>query len=234
MFVDTHSHVLPGLDDGARNLEESLKLLRILKKQNVDVVVATPHFYDGNEAFEDYLARRQSAYDAVKECLTDDMPELYLGCEVKYFRGISNIPEIRKLRIGNSDYILLELPYRSLTPSEIYEISDLKYSLGLTPILAHVERYIRFSGFSRILELLKEGEVLAQINAEKLDKIKKRRRVNKLVKLGVISLLGSDTHSIKYRPPTVNMFFEGLDRKIRASFVKDIEYNSKIIYDEIK
>lgn len=234
MFVDIHSHVLPGLDDGARNLEESLKLLRILKRQRVDAVVATPHFYDGKEKFEDYLARRRTAYDAVKERLTEDMPELFLGCEVKYFRGISNIPEMQKLRIGNSGYILLELPYRMMTAAEIDEIREFKYSIGLTPILAHIDRYMRFSGFSRILDLLKSGEALAQINAERLDRIKKRHRVNKLIGLGVISFLGSDTHSVKYRPPEITAFFERVDKKSKASLIKDIEYNSKIIYDEMK
>ena len=65
--IDFHSHILPGIDDGARNLETSLAMLRQVSSQGVDYMIATPHFYASHDRVDAFLNRREDAYNSLKE-----------------------------------------------------------------------------------------------------------------------------------------------------------------------
>ena len=96
-MIDWHSHVLPGVDDGSRDLTESLAMLSSLASQGVSFVVATPHFIANNESVDDFLERRNNASALLSEKITDGMPGVILGAEVKYYSGISHMAELEKL-----------------------------------------------------------------------------------------------------------------------------------------
>ena len=88
-MIDIHSHVLFGIDDGAKNMEESLAMLRESKKQGVNTVFATPHFYAYEVSFDSYTSKVQSVYETLKcEAASEEYSDIKLGYEVRYFPGI--------------------------------------------------------------------------------------------------------------------------------------------------
>ena len=66
-MTDFHSHILPGVDDGSKSIEETLKMLELLSDQGVRRVVATPHFYPNHHSVEEFLEKRNSAYEEIKK-----------------------------------------------------------------------------------------------------------------------------------------------------------------------
>ena len=113
MIVDLHSHVLPGIDDGSRSVEESVAMLQMEAEQGVRHVVATPHFYGHLDTPEHFLEKRNRAEESLREALEKypDLPQIHVGAEVHYFRGISTSEASMGLTIGGNSCILIEMPY---------------------------------------------------------------------------------------------------------------------------
>ena len=139
--IDFHSHILPGVDDGSRNTEESLAMLHLAGKQGVDLMISTSHFYARHDRPEKFLRRRNDAYKRLKNAIdashreekkTGDyqkkMPDIILGAEVAYFNGISKAEEIRQLTIEGTDLLLLEMPFCKWTESIMEDVEDLVYN----------------------------------------------------------------------------------------------------------
>ena len=87
-MIDIHNHILFGVDDGAKSLEESLKMLRIAKEQGINTVYATPHFYSFDTDIESLKLKVEENYKVLCASLSDDLPNVYLGYELHYFNGI--------------------------------------------------------------------------------------------------------------------------------------------------
>ena len=106
--------MLPGIDDGSKNVEMSLDMIRRSAEQGVEGIIFTPHFYADMNSPETFLNRRARALEALESNL-DKLPKVPIytvGAEVHYFRGISRIQDLESLCIGKSDYILIEMPFR--------------------------------------------------------------------------------------------------------------------------
>ncbi len=235
MYIDIHAHILPNVDDGSKSMEESLSMLRMLKKQGVDAVALSPHFYPASEtSVEEYKERTLAAYNRLCEAAKDFFPELYLGCEVYLFHGIATFENIQSLCIHNSKYILIELPYRSISSKTVNDIIELNLSRGLTPILAHIERYRHFEGFDRILSLISDGYALGQMNAYAPLRFKTRRIARRLIKDGYISFIASDSHSQDKNPPRIGEALKIIENKIGRSFSQKLRQNSEDILNEIR
>ena len=114
-MIDFHSHILPGIDDGSKDVAESLAMLSALKEQGVDTVVATPHFYANHHSVEEFLRRRQKAMDRLSAELSEGAPTIVLGAEVRYYEGISHLQNLESLCIGDSKLLLLEMPFYKWT-----------------------------------------------------------------------------------------------------------------------
>ena len=88
-IIDMHCHILPGVDDGARDVETSLAMLEASRAQGVQYMVATPHFYATRDRVDTFLDRRREAWETLKPRMGADFPGIVLGAEVAFFRGIS-------------------------------------------------------------------------------------------------------------------------------------------------
>lgn len=110
-MIDFHSHILPGMDDGSQTVEESLTLLEMLRAQGVDTVAATPHFYARENSPEVFLRRRREAWERLNARLTPGGPQVLLGAEVRYYRGISRLEELHRLCLSGTHVLLLEMPF---------------------------------------------------------------------------------------------------------------------------
>ena len=113
MPIDFHTHILPGIDDGSRNVEMSLRMLAAQREQQVDEIVATPHFYAQKDSVEEFLLRRQCSYEKLKTKMAETNldQKLHLAAEVYYFQGIGSAGMIPKLCVEGTQTLLLEMPF---------------------------------------------------------------------------------------------------------------------------
>ena len=200
--VDLHSHVLPGIDDGSRDITESLALLRLLHDQGVSIVCATPHFHTHGNTIETFLSQRERAVRELRLAADSDCPEIRLGAEISYYDGISRSDSIRELAIEGTPLLLVEMPFGAWSQRMISDIIALNSSGHVRVILAHIERYLLLEPPSVFSQLLHSG-VLMQSNADFfLSRYGKRVGLH-MLKKGRLHALGSDCHSTGSRPPRI-------------------------------
>ena len=235
-YLDIHSHILAGVDDGAKNEGISIKLLEMLKSQGVNNVVATPHFYPDTDSADGFADRIKEAYDRlVKITAGAGLPRVFLGCELHYFDGIGKSRAIKQFAITGTNYLLLELPYGVKNDKAILQdIIDIREALGLIPILAHIERYYRAPNFKKLLSLVSDGTALAQINAADVLDREYSRVCEKLIKRGLVHFLASDTHSTDRRPPLIDKALEHIKGKLGASAANRLIINSNRLLEELE
>jgi protein-tyrosine phosphatase len=201
--IDFHSHVLPGIDDGSRNLETSLDILNTCMKNGVDTMVATPHFYADCDRVEDFITRRNNAYELVKNAYSLDKPEIILGAEVAYFEGMAKADRLETLTIGETRNMLLEMPFRTWKSYDIDQIEYLIYGRNFHIIVAHLERYLNIPGNKKMISSVLELPVSIQVNAESLLDKKSKKNIIKYIKKERVHVLGSDCHGMHRRPPNL-------------------------------
>lgn len=204
-LIDFHSHILPGIDDGSDSVATSLKLLEQSGAQGVCHMIATPHFYAQRDSLEGFLERRCQAEGQLRTAMDGrgDLPEFSLGAEVHYFGDMSESEGLWDLAISGTDCILVEMPYRTWTDGMYRELENIRTRQGLTPVVAHVERYLGTFSTHGILKRLAELPVLVQCNASFFLNRATRSRALRLLKQGSIHLLGSDCHDLYRRPPNL-------------------------------
>lgn len=228
-MIDWHSHILPGMDDGSKNIEESLKLIKMLYEQDVDVAVATPHFYANDESVDRFLKRRELSFARLQSQLPESSPKIILGAEVKYYPGISRMSDLKRLKIENTGLLLLEMPVSRWTDYTVEELEELACLGGLKIILAHVERYLPYQS-SDIFARLSGSGLLMQVNATYFTEIASRRKALKLLGEGKIQFIGSDTHNISTRPPYIKKAYDIIQKKFGGDFINQMnEYGYAIL-----
>ena len=228
-MIDFHSHILPNMDDGSQSVAESVAMLQEMAAQGVKQVVATPHFYPRKESVAHFLERREAAWAALREetAKHTDLPEVRLGAEVFYYTGISDSPELEKLAVQDTRYLLVEMPDGQWTPRMYRELEKIALLQGLTPIVAHVDRYIRPFHTKGIPETLAQLPVLVQANgAFFLDRWTSSLAM-KLLKKGQIHLLGSDAHNLDSRSPNLGAAAETIRKKLGEEVLEMLAQNGR-------
>ncbi|MBQ7288527.1 MAG: hypothetical protein IJW78_05990 [Clostridia bacterium] len=214
-MIDIHSHILPGVDDGAKNIAESIRLLKDLKMQGVECVYATPHFYMGKMPFPKYIEQIDTAYAALTEAVAGKaLPEIRRGYEVRAFRGMSTYEELKQMNLQDTHYLLVEIPYGTAVEDwVIHELYNMQFTLGLKPIIAHIERYFGYRGFDRLLELVVDGDVRTQITSSVVQApYCTRKKIYTLIRDGLIHFIASDAHSMESRR---GMFLKANEKLIK-------------------
>lgn len=208
-MTDLHTHILPGMDDGARDVDASLELLRLETAQGVDTVVLTPHFYRRREDPVHFLTRRAKAAETLFAAIAalpqeerDMLPQLVLGAEVAWAPSLAEWPELPQLCLGQSSSFLLELPSHPWTDQLIDQLYDLPGQTGLTPVIAHIERYLKDQKPQHLEAVFALG-VPVQISAEPLLHLLQRSTVLGLLRKNRAQLIASDTHNSTSRPPNL-------------------------------
>lgn len=236
MISDFHSHILPGVDDGSKSVAESLAMLEEEAKQKVKYIVATPHFYADLDTLERFLERRRRGAVKLMAALEErtDLPKVALGAEVAYFRGISEIPQIRQLAIQGTNYILVEMPVAQWTDTMYRELENLYRLQGLTPIVAHVDRYLtRFRDFG-IPQKLEELPVLVQANASFFNSKSTRKKALRMLSRNQIHLLGSDCHNMKSRRPNLQEAAGIISQELGEDGIRHILSHEKLVFTSAK
>ena len=200
-YTDVHCHILPGIDDGSKNAEMSIEMLSFARSSGIKRMFLTPHYYP-TESSDEFIARRSRAYGELRAALdgADDgsFPELRLGAEVYYHVGIAGDPNIGKLCYEGTDFLLIELPWQKWQPSVFDDLVKMVRFRGITPVIAHLERYYDLTD-KRDIKKLRELPVMIQMNAETIIEPKTRKKALKAIKKRQVDLLGSDAHDLKSR-----------------------------------
>lgn len=199
-MIDFHTHILPGLDDGSRNLTNSLQMLRMEQQQGIDVVVLTPHFYSTQRSPEEFLSRRQRAWETLKDGWEDGMPRLMLGAEVLYFDNMDNLQSLPSLCIQGTRLLMLEMPFDHWDQRVVQTVQEIQSAGEIQVVLAHVERYLSFRN-DRSVELLRRSGVLMQVNTSFFQGWLRQKKALSMLRKGEFQLIGSDCHNLTNRAP---------------------------------
>ena len=220
-MIDWHSHILPGVDDGSKNVSESVTLLNMLSQQGIKTVVATPHFLANEESAEQFIARRDEAFGKLNEEFQHISIEIVLGAEVKYYEGISKLQNISSLCIGKSKLLLLEMPFTTWTEYTIRELIEMASSGNVKIVLAHIDRYLSQQK-KHVWERLYDSGILMQVNASFFNDLFSRRKAFKMLDEHRIHFLGSDCHNIKTRPPEIGKAYGNIKKHFGEDFLNQM------------
>lgn len=230
VICDIHSHILPGMDDGCKTVEESLQVLRSSYDQGVRYMAATPHYYPV-EPVASFLERRERAFQTLQSRMDAHMPRIILGAEVSFYSGLCYEERLSELCLGDTDCMLLEMPFAAWESSTLQEVGSISMVKGITPIIAHIERYLRYQDPDTLRKLL-DRNVLVQMNGENLLGPFGGYSGRKLLKKGLVQFLGSDCHNTKSRPQNLGQAVKVLKKHKMADFADRITGNSLPLFGE--
>lgn len=227
-MIDLHTHILPNLDDGAKTPEDSVKMLRMEREQGIDTVVLTPHFYRYKERPEWFLERRMKSVLELREFMLNlpdeelaNLPKLVLGCEVAWVPNLADLDCLPNLCIGRTKNMLLELPFTPWSKVLSSQIYDLMGKTGITPVIAHLERYFKIQPKEQIEEILSLG-VPVQISADAFLKLLTRKNsLNALERWAHI--VASDCHDPIKRTPCLGTAMAVVKKKLGEAAVNEID-----------
>jgi len=199
-MTDIHCHLIYGVDDGSRSVEESLELLQELKNVGFDKVIITPHFIWGTEYDSDNEIKLEKLNNIKKELINNHINlEVFLGNEIFVNSKIDKlINEGMISSLADTKYLLIELPFHN----KIIGLEDMLYELtckGYIPIIAHPERYSYFQENYRLVDEFKHEGYLFQCNyASILGYYGKEseKLVKYLFKKQYVDYLGTDLHRV--------------------------------------
>ncbi|MBR2828682.1 MAG: capsular biosynthesis protein [Bacilli bacterium] len=223
---DIHSHLLYGIDDGSKSIEESIPLLKELEKQGVTDLMLTPHYIE-NSKYNCNNEDKQKIFEELSKRAEEEKINirLYLGNEVFFTPNMINLIEKKEIQtLNNSRYILFEFPLNNIYQNTSEIINEI-VSKGYIPVLAHPERYEYFQKHpNAIKEYLRSG-LLLQGNITSLFGIYGKtaeKTLKYFIKNKWISFIGSDTHH--------NIYFKGkkVEKKL-LRLTKDKEYTKDLI-----
>ncbi len=197
-FTEVHCHIIPGVDDGAPDMEAALALLREEYRQGVRDVILTPHLRRGENdpgEIRDQFVRLCKAAREEEASL-----RLHLGSELYYdSETVKSLRKGKAFPMAGSRYVLVEF-----APGEhfayISRAMDEVMMAGYLPVLAHVERYASVAGHLERVSVLKEKGVYIQVNANSFLNHPKRKELLGLAQEGMIDFVGTDCHRPDWRP----------------------------------
>ena len=238
-MIDMHNHILNGIDDGCKTIEESIETIKNMKKIGFNSIVLTPHYIEDSSFNANNNLKLQRLEILKEELLKNNIDvNLFLGNEIFINESINELIINKEIRsINNTRYILIELPFNN----QILNLDDYLYELklkGYKIIIAHPERYTYFKDNyeearklydSGVLFQVNYGSIIGQYGSSSL------KLVKKLLKDDMVDFISTDIHK-----PSSSLFdkFDDIKHKIIKIIgedkFKDISYNNilKVINDE--
>lgn len=226
-MIDFHAHILPGIDDGSRSAKMSVAMLRESARQEIEVSVATPHFYF-NKKLERMLVKRQKAYEKVESFygkIYQRTPEIILGFEVYLSEKIFGEKNLDSLLIEGTNTMLVEMPRKKWDES-VFSRLDFLVEKGFDIVIAHPERYCRAVDRKEFDRLFSYG-FAGQINAASFVSPATRSYAYELIKEGRIQVMGSDAHNVGTRANFILIANEFIKRKLGGKYIEMMEENAK-------
>lgn len=225
---DLHCHILPGIDDGAEDEEESRMLLAAQMRDGVKQIVFTPHFYADQMPLETFLEKRAQAKEKIEQEYQYLHIEGKLGAEVHLLPQLNEL-DCEKLCIENTRYLLVEWPMVTY-PLWGEEVIDTLLEKGICPIFAHIERYEYFwRNPERLKKYLLKG-CLCQVNGTTLLQKELQKRTLEWIREGYVHFICSDAHSVRKRPPQLRKALDVIDEKIGEREMEHLLKNADAVF----
>ncbi len=232
-LYDFHSHALPGIDDGSRDANESKAMLEASFGQGVGALALTPHFYARHDRPEHFLKKRAEALERLSAVYDPEKhPTVFVGAEVAYYEGPGNSRAAPELTLGESKFLLIEMPFSRWNETVFRDIDALR-ARGIVPIVAHIERYMQYQKRGT-LEKLIAGGCLLQSNAEFFLEKHTAKKALKMLKKGQIALLGSDMHNLTSRPQQLLAAATAIENAGLGEALSEILDRSAYVFSQMK
>lgn len=225
--TDVHSHFIPGIDDGAATLEDSISLIRGMADLGYTRLITTPHimsdFYRNTP--EIIMSGLEQVREAIKQegipVTLDAAAEYY--CDAEFEKRIGNEP----LLSFSGKYVLMELSY--MNPSDYFETVTFKLQLeGYIPVLAHPERYPYWNHNIEHYAAIRDKGVLLQVNIASLTGhygTSARRTAERLIESNLVDLLGSDVHKQSH--------IDLLNKAGKEKYLKNLLASGRLVNDQL-
>ena len=224
-FIDVHSHILPALDDGAKNMDKTREMLQIAYEEGIREIIATPHFF---------ASRKSASANQIRETIArveEEMRDwgfsikMYPGNEIYYRSEVAELLEAGEIvTLADSQYVLVE--FDPMTEYSYLRDGILKLdSYGYIPILAHTERYECLFEKKERLQRVKDHGGLIQVNTSSFqggmfDEMGKRARY--IMKNELLDFVGTDSHSTGKRSPRMKETAAYLYKKLGRKCAEEI------------
>jgi protein-tyrosine phosphatase len=198
--VDIHSHLIPGIDDGAKTMEDSIRMIREFERLGYKKLITTPHTM--SHRYPNTKTTILEGLAKVKTALEKEGIAMEIEAASEYYLDETIVDLIgrRELLTFGDNFLLFEMSY--VTP--ILSLQEIIFEMkvaGYTPVLAHPERYVYLHGHFERYEALKEQGVLLQLNINSLggfyDKEIQQTAIG-LADAGLVDFVGSDAHKMRY------------------------------------
>ncbi|HZJ76121.1 MAG TPA: CpsB/CapC family capsule biosynthesis tyrosine phosphatase [Oscillospiraceae bacterium] len=231
-MVDLHCHILPNIDDGSKNMEETLKMGRISEAEGFSKIIATPHYIEG-----EFTLEREKFFNIIEEvniCFVEE------GIDIEVLPGSEvyispNLPSKLKngeiFTLNNTSYVLIEFPMGNI-PIYTQEILYEMRLLGYRPVIAHPERYTKVMEDPDYLKGLIEQGNYVQINSLSVTGIlgkRAKQTAEILLKHKMVHFIGTDAHTPGVRSPRIKRALEQMCQWVDNEYVGEIINNGKVL-----
>jgi len=198
--VDMHSHLIPGIDDGSKSMEESIELARVMYNLGYKKLITTPHIY--TEYFKNTPEIILNGLEKLRSALSEASVPITVEAAAEYMYDDTLKDKFRagELLSFGKKYVLIELS-AFVTPVNLFQLLfDMKIE-GYMPILAHPERYAYWHDNMENYITLKDREILFQVNLPSLSGFysqQVRSIAEKLIENNMVEFVGTDLHNMEY------------------------------------
>lgn len=210
-MIDIHAHILPDVDDGPIDLEESLEMARAGWSEGIRTIIATPHLM--TMPSQELVDRFAEVFGSLQERISADGPpvHLLLGSEIYFQPEMDKVKDFPGLTLnGTGKHLLMEFPMQGIPEGAEQVLTNLIMG-GLIPIVAHPERNLSVLRDESILESIVRGGALIQVNAGSIEgefgKQVKKTALS-LLKREMVHFIGSDAHDAANRPVSLRKAVE--------------------------
>lgn len=224
-FADLHTHLLPGTDDGAKDLQEARAMMRLAYENGTRAMILTPHYR--GVYMENTPAFLQERFEEFQKTVCSELPDmkLYLGNEVQYQVDVFQLLESgRVLPLAGSRYVLLEFRGNALRSRVIMGVAE-AVQYGFTPIIAHAELCDIFRKDPSSTEEVLHMGALIQMNADSImgkHGFLVKRFCHRLLKRHQVHFVASDAHDGEKRPPLLKKCFTHIQRKCGGEYAERV------------
>lgn len=226
-FIDTHCHIIPGVDDGPADIETSIEMARMAVRDGITTIVATPHIVEGYYEGED----RSERLDQIRLRLQESGLKLNLvaGAEVPMSSCLAGDDAfLRSLAIGDGTFLLMETA--NTTFDHLAQAAYRVRLAGLYPILAHPERAAFVREYpERLADVIGHDEIYCQLTAGSMEGVfggAIQKTSLKLARSGMAHLVGSDAHSTGLRPPRLSGAYDILRKELGEALAQKIFFDN--------
>lgn len=223
-MIDIHSHILPGVDDGAKDAEETKKMLLTAYEEGIRCIIATPHCHGGMPP--GVWEKRKKALEAAAALAKEVVPDLCIlpGSEIYYSQeAVEDLISGSIWTLNDGPYVLVEFPAYVEFMYICRAVQTLQHH-GYLPVLAHIERYEALLQGENVEELVRLGAYM-QVNAGSVIG-KEGRWIKKyllrLLKKHYIHFIGTDAHGSTHRCPLMKKCAKYIERKTDRSYCEAI------------